>query len=267
VASSDPTNLSSTITLDPLDKNYYIVNGVKWWTSGAMDPRCKLCVFMGKTPDPNSSVHNQHSMILIPMDTPGVHIKRFLSVFGYTDAPHGHAEVEFKNVRVKKENMLLGAGRGFEIAQGRLGPGRIHHCMRLIGMAERALSLLISRAQSRYAFSTPLIQKSNIIQDIANSRCEIEQARLLTLKAAYQMDKKGNKEARQLIAAIKIVAPNMAIRVIDRAIQVHGGAGVCQDYFLASAYSGARTLKIADGPDEVHQTTVAKIEISHHSRL
>eukprot|EP01097_Dermamoeba_algensis_P004490 TRINITY_DN291_c0_g1_i1.p1 TRINITY_DN291_c0_g1~~TRINITY_DN291_c0_g1_i1.p1 ORF type:complete len:421 (-),score=101.40 TRINITY_DN291_c0_g1_i1:116-1378(-) len=267
VASSDATNIASTIKREG---NEYVINGRKWWTSGAMDPRCKVAVFMGVTPTGNNrggkdegrTLYNKHSMILVPMDAPGVKIIRPLLVFGYDDSPHGHAEVEFTNVRVPLENMILGEGRGFEIAQGRLGPGRIHHCMRSIGTAERALSIMKKRVKSRVAFNKPLIFHGTIAADICNSRLDLEQARLLTLKAAYTMDTKGNKEARNLIAMIKIVAPNVALNVVDRAIQAHGGAGVCQDFPLARMWAGLRTLRIADGPDEVHRLTVSKLEMA-----
>jgi len=264
VASSDATNLQSTITRVG---NNYVVNGLKWWTSGANDPRCKLCVFLGKTENSSAPKHKQHSMILVPMDSKGVTIKRHLEVFGFDDAPHGHAEVLFDNVVVPVENMLLGEGRGFEISQGRLGPGRIHHCMRLIGMAERALELIKQRSISRETFGKKLIQHGSVLADVADSRCEIEQARLLTLKAAQLMDTVGNKEARHYIAMIKIVAPQMALRIIDRAIQIHGGGGVCQDFVLSHFWAGARTLRIADGPDEVHRLTVARIEMRNRSKL
>jgi len=264
VASSDATNIASTIRREG---NEYVINGRKWWTSGAMDPRCKVAIFLGVSEASKGSkgvkaVHNNHSMILVPMDAPGVKIIRSLSVFGYDDAPHGHAEVLFENVRVPVENILLGEGRGFEIAQGRLGPGRIHHFMRAIGMAERALSLMKKRVQERVAFGKPLIYQGTIIADICNSRLEIEQARLLTLKAAYVMDTKGNKFARDLIAQIKIVAPSTALRVVDRALQAHGGAGVSQDFVLARFWAMLRTLRLADGPDEVHRVTVTKLEMS-----
>lgn len=262
VASSDATNICSTIVRDG---DEYVINGRKWWTSGAMDPRCRILIFMGKT-DPDASRHNQQSMILIPMDTPGVDVVRSLTVYGYDDAPHGHAEMTFTDVRVPVANLLLGEGRGFEIAQGRLGPGRIHHCMRLIGMAERALEAMCKRANERIAFGKPLAAQGVVREAIADSRIEIDQARLLTLKAADRMDKVGNKSARSEIAMIKVVAPSMALRVIDRAVQVHGGAGVCGDFGLAAAWAGARTLRLADGPDEVHRASIAKFELGKRHR-
>jgi len=246
-----------------LEGDEYVINGRKWWSSGAMNPNCKVAIVMGKT-DPTAPRHQQQSMILVPMDTPGMKIIRPLSVFGYYDSPEGHAEVLLDNVRVPKENMLLGEGRGFEIAQGRLGPGRIHHCMRLIGMAERALELMSKRSANRIAFGRPIKDFSSIRQEIAISRCEIEQARLLTLSAADKMDRFGNKEAKDLIAMIKIVAPNMALTVLDRAIQIHGGMGVSQDTFLASFWAGARTLRLADGPDEVHMYQLGKNTIKKY---
>ena len=257
VASSDATNIQSRIVRDGGE---YVITGRKWWISGAGDPRCKLAIFMGKT-DPNGLRHKQQSMILVPMDSAGITITRLLPVFGYDDAPHGHAEIVFEHVRVPSSNVLLGEGRGFEIAQGRLGPGRIHHCMRLIGLAERALEAMCRRVKARVAFGKPLAEQGTIRADVAESRMALDQARLLTLKAAYLMDTVGNKTARAEIAMIKVVVPRMALRVIDRAIQAHGAAGVSDDFGLASAWAHARTIRLADGPDEVHREAIAKLEL------
>jgi acyl-CoA dehydrogenase len=258
VASSDATNIEASIRRD--GNRGYVVNGRKWWTSGAMDPRCKILIVMGKT-DPAAPRHRQQSMILVPRDTQGVTVLRPLSVFGYDDAPHGHCEVEFRDVSVPAENLLLGEGRGFEIAQGRLGPGRIHHCMRLIGLAERSLEALCARVKTRVAFGKPLAEQGVVMEWIAESRIEIEQARLLTLKAADMMDRIGNKAARAEIAMIKVVAPRMALNVIDRAIQAHGAAGLSADFGLAYAWARTRAMRIVDGPDEVHRVTIARLEL------
>ncbi|MGJ8669860.1 MAG: acyl-CoA dehydrogenase family protein [Oceanococcus sp.] len=264
VASSDATNIQSSIVRDG---DEYVINGRKWWTSGANDPRCKVFIFMGKTDPGNESRHRQQSMILIPADAKGVNIMRHLPVMGFDDAPHGHAEIDFKDVRVPVSNILLGEGRGFEIAQGRLGPGRIHHCMRLIGLTERALEKMCQRLGSRTAFGKPIARQGVWAERVAESRIMIDQARLLTLKASDMMDKVGNKAAAQEIAMIKVMAPNMACQVIDWAIQAHGGGGLTTDYGLAQAYSWARVLRLADGPDEVHRASIAKMEFGRHMKL
>ena len=258
VASSDATNIETDIRRDG---DHYVVNGRKWWTTGANSERCKVAIVMGKS-DRSAPKHKQQSMILVPMDTPGVTVERALSVYGYEHAPLGHGEVVFDNVRVPAENMLLGEGRGFEIAQGRLGPGRIHHCMRFIGLAERALRIMCERAKSRHAFGSSLAEMGAVRQAIGQSRCDIEQARLVTLKAAWTMDRLGNKAARNEIAIAKIVVPETAGKVIDRAIQVHGGAGLSQDFFLAEAFAETRFLRIGDGPDEVHREALARVELA-----
>ncbi|MGF7005300.1 acyl-CoA dehydrogenase family protein [Aminobacter sp. BE322] len=261
VASSDATNIQSSIVRDGDD---YVINGRKWWISGVGDPHCELLIFMGKT-DPGAAKHQQQSMILVPMDTPGIKVLRPMSVFGYDDAPHGHMDMLFENVRVPASNMLLGEGRGFEIAQGRLGPGRIHHCMRLIGLAERCLELMCRRVKSRVAFGRPIGEQSVTLERIAESRILIDQARLLTLKAAYMMDTVGNKAARAEIGMIKVAAPNMACKVIDWAIQAHGAAGVSQDFVLANYYAHARKLRFADGPDEVHRNQIGRLELAKYA--
>ena len=250
--------------VDTAEGDEYVINGRKWWTSGAMDPRCKVLITMGKT-DPDAPRHSQQSMIVVPADTPGVKVVRALNVFGYDDAPHGHAEVLFENVRVPASNILLGEGRGFEIAQGRLGPGRIHHCMRLIGLAERALELMCKRSMDRVAFGKTVAQQGVTQERIAEARCKIDMARLLTLKAAWMMDVAGNKVAKTEIAMIKVVAPSMACQVIDWALQAHGGGGVSDDFPLAFSYAQARTLRFADGPDEVHRASIAKMELGKYA--
>jgi len=262
VASSDATNIRSTIIRKG---DEYIINGRKWWSSGAMDPRCKVFIFMGQSDPGNADRHKRQSMIVVPRETPGVSVKRYLPVFGFDDAPHGHAEVLFENVRVPASNILLGEGRGFEIAQGRLGPGRIHHCMRLIGLAERALEKMCRRTASRTTFGKPVSERTVTLERIAESRILIDQARLLVLNAADRMDRVGNKGAAREIAMIKVAAPNMACKVIDWAIQAHGGGGVTSDFGLASAYANARTLRLADGPDEVHRNQIGKLELRRHT--
>jgi acyl-CoA dehydrogenase len=261
VASSDATNLESSIVRDG---DEYVINGRKWWSSGGNDPRCKVFIFMGKTDPNNPDRHKQQSMIIVPRDAKGVKILRHLPVFGYDDAPHGHAEIEFKNVRVPVSNMLLGEGRGFEIAQGRLGPGRIHHCMRLIGLAERALEKMCKRTLSRVAFGKPVAAQTVTLERIAEARILIDSSRLLTLKAADMMDRHGNKVAAKEIAMIKVAAPNMACQVIDWAIQAHGGGGVTDEFGLSYAYAQARTLRLADGPDEVHRNQIGKMELGRY---
>lgn len=261
VASSDATNIEARIERQG---DHYLINGRKWWTSGAPDPRCKILIFMGKTDPDNVDRHKQQSMILVPLDAPGVTIERILPVFGFDEAPHGHAQVRFENVKVPVSNMLLGEGRGFEIAQGRLGPGRIHHCMRLIGLAERALEKMCVRTLRRVAFGKPIAEQTVTQERIAESRIMIDQARLLTLKAADMMDKVGNKEAKKEIAMIKVAAPVMACQVIDWAMQAHGAAGITSDFGLSYAYANARLLRIADGPDEVHRNQVARLELKQY---
>jgi len=260
VASSDATNIQSSIVRDG---NHYVINGRKWWSSGAGDPRCRVFIVMGKS-DPRAPRYSQQSMLLVPRDTPGVKMVRHLPVFGYDEAPHGHMEIDFENVRVPQTNILLGEGRGFEIAQGRLGPGRIHHCMRLIGLAERALEKMCVRVKARTTFGKPVAERTVTLERIAESRIMIDQARLLTLKAAYMMDTVGNKAAKAEIAMIKVAAPAMACRILDWAIQAHGAAGVCDDFGLAQAYAHARTLRLADGPDEVHRNQIGKLELAKH---
>ena len=262
VASSDATNIEASIKKED---NEYIINGKKWWTSGAMDPRCKVLIFMGKTDPNNSDKHKQQSQIVVPMDTPGIKVERYLPVFGFTDAPHGHAEVSFTDVKVPKENLLLGEGRGFEIAQGRLGPGRIHHCMRLIGLTEVALEKMCKRTKARVAFGKPVSAQTVTQERIAEARIAIDQIRLQTFNAAYKMDTVGNKEARMEIAMIKVAAPNIACKVVDWAIQAHGGGGVSDDFGLSHAYAQARLLRLADGPDEVHRNQIAKLELRKYN--
>ncbi|MBV8798875.1 MAG: acyl-CoA dehydrogenase family protein [Alphaproteobacteria bacterium] len=261
VASSDATNISTRIERQG---DRYVINGRKWWSSGVGDPRCKIMIVMGKT-DPEADKYRQQSQILVPMDTPGVTVKRMLPVFGFDDAPHGHGEVVFENVKVPAENMILGEGRGFEIAQGRLGPGRIHHCMRTIGVAERALELMCKRVKTRVAFGKPVAERTVTLERIAQARIMIDQARFLTLNAAWMMDTAGNKVARKEIAMIKVAAPEMALQVIDWAIQAHGAAGVCDDFPLAQMYAHTRTLRLADGPDEVHRNQIGRLELARHA--
>jgi len=261
VASSDATNIEADVRRDG---DHYVINARKWWTTGATDPRCRILIFMGKTDPGNPDRHKQQSMVLVPMETPGVRVVRALPVFGYDDAPHGHAEMAFENVRVPASNILLGEGRGFEIAQGRLGPGRIHHCMRLIGVAERALELMCRRTLARVTFGKPIAERTVTMERIADSRILIDQARFLTLNSAYLMDKVGNKAARKEIAMIKVAAPNMAVQVIDWAMQAHGAAGVSDDFGLAFMYAQSRTLRLADGPDEVHRNQIAKLELRRY---
>ncbi|HET7088792.1 MAG TPA: acyl-CoA dehydrogenase family protein [Anaerolineae bacterium] len=262
-ASSDATNIQARIVRDG---DHYVINARKWWASGGGDPRCKVLIFMGKTDPDNPDRHRQQSMIIVPMETPGVKVVRNLPVFGYDDAPHGHAEMTFEDVRVPVSNILLGEGRGFEIAQGRLGPGRIHHCMRLIGLAERALEKMCKRTLKRVTFGRPVAEQTVTLERIANARILIDQARLLVLNAAHMMDTVGNKVAAKEIAMIKVAAPHMACQVIDWAIQAHGGAGVCDDFGLASAYAHARSLRLADGPDEVHRNTIGKLELRRYKQ-
>jgi acyl-CoA dehydrogenase len=264
VASSDATNIQTHIKPEGDD---YVINGLKWWSSGAGDPRCKIYIVMGKTDPENASRHSQQSMVLVPAGTPGVRIKRFLPVFGYDDAPHGHMEIALEDVRVPRSNVLLGEGRGFEIAQGRLGPGRIHHCMRLIGQAERALEKMCRRASKRVAFGRTVAEQGVTRERIAEARIMIDSARFMVLNAAYKMDTIGNKAARKEIAMIKVLAPNMACQVIDWAMQVHGGGGVTKDFGLAHAYAHARTLRFADGPDEVHRNAIAKMELGEQTSV
>ncbi len=262
VASSDATNIEASIVKEG---NEYVINGKKWWTSGAMDPRCKVLIFMGKTDPNNQDKHKQQSQIVVPMDTKGIKVERYLPVFGFTDAPHGHAEVSFENVKVPKSNLLLGEGRGFEIAQGRLGPGRIHHCMRLIGLSEVALEKMCKRAKSRIAFGKPVSSQTVTQERIAEARIAIDQIRLQTFNAANKMDVHGNKEARMEIAMIKVAAPNIACKIVDWAIQAHGGGGVSNDFGLSHAYAQARLLRLADGPDEVHRNQIAKLELRKYN--